>query len=130
MIGIATSKTRVGSICLKLKLPAGSGLIANRSAIRDSSRVSKPESGRIDSAAHDALNCRDVPDQQSIKSAGDEGSRRHTRASLGFRRTTVQLATRTVISRRTRPVTVCRPNVAARLRSEPQTGGNTVQPLG
>src|SRR5216683_3455063 len=48
MTGIATSKTRVGSTCLKLKRPAGSGLIANGSTIRDFSRGSRVASRRGD----------------------------------------------------------------------------------
>src|SRR6266851_8730856 len=48
MTGIATSKTRVGSTCLKLKRPAGSGSIANGSTIRDVSLGSRAASRRGD----------------------------------------------------------------------------------
>src|SRR5260221_7133000 len=48
MTGIATSKTRVGSTCLKLKRPAGSGSIANGSTIRDFSLGSRAASPRGD----------------------------------------------------------------------------------
>src|SRR5262249_36798538 len=70
MIGIATSKTRVGSICVKLKRPTDSGSIANGSAIRDSSCVSKPKPGRTDSAASHAFNCRDVPTGRALSQSG------------------------------------------------------------
>src|SRR6266851_9321451 len=53
MTGIATSKTRVGSTCLKLKRPAGSGLIANGSTIRDFSLGSRVASPRGDEHAAD-----------------------------------------------------------------------------
>src|SRR5258708_1803535 len=52
--GIATSKTRVGSTCLKLKRPAGSGLIANGSTIRDFSLGSRAASPRGDEHEADA----------------------------------------------------------------------------
>src|SRR5215510_10268005 len=70
MIGIATWKTRVGSICVKLKRPTDSGSIANGSAIRDSSCVSKPKPGRTDSAAYHAFNCRDVPTGRALSQSG------------------------------------------------------------
>src|SRR5216683_2957839 len=53
MTGIATSKTRVGSTCLKLKRPAGSGSIANGSTIRDFSLGRRVASRRGDEHAAD-----------------------------------------------------------------------------
>src|SRR5713226_4084211 len=73
MTGIATSKTRVGSTCLKLKRPAGSGVIANGSTIRDFSLGRRVASRRGDE--HEA-------DERPARPCRSARRNRATRAAL------------------------------------------------